>query len=166
VTRAGEEGATGKKPLPRVLYLIKRGPRPDYHRATFAPVILCTSRPVAQWEAGATSELATVWQKYHALKPYGGWLLVRWRGLDIDFGHIVRSMPLPDGTTAAIVHDTDEEPWTLLGGAVWWSHTHRVPEWLAGRVAEPDDDSHESIDTIEDYAARDDPARLRATRPW
>jgi hypothetical protein len=120
-------------PPPRTLYLIERGPKPECHKAPFHPVILCASRAVAQWEAGATDKLANVWVKY--ADPSSGWLLVRWHGLDIDYGHIVRRMPLPDGTTAAISHDRNAGPWKLLRSAVWWS-TRRWPD-LAFRNRRP-----------------------------
>jgi hypothetical protein len=132
------------------VYLIKRAPKPDYHRAPFHPVILCTRKGVAKWEAGWTGDRAWVWEHGDGKTGCGGWLLCRWEGLDIDYGHVVRTCALPDGTHAAFFHQHRnlgydrsqeppkwlgydpnlQEPWTLLSGAVWWSLT-AMPEWLA-----------------------------------
>ena len=42
------------------VYLIKRGPRPEHHRAPFHPVIVCGKRRVAKWQAGWTGDAAWV----------------------------------------------------------------------------------------------------------
>jgi hypothetical protein len=111
------------------VYLVKRGPRPDYHRAPFHPVIVCGKRWVAKWEAGWTGDAAWVWSHERGTSG-GGWLLERWNGLDIDYGHVVRAVTLPDGTDAAFVHEgTGREPWPLLLGATWWDDKP-MPRWL------------------------------------
>lgn len=121
------------------LYLVKRGPRPEYHRATFHPVIVTDRKPIAEWEAGWTGDGATVWH-HQSSDRCTGWLIVRWCGFDIDYGHIVRSFALPDGTIAAFRHTKDNEPWTLIAGAVWWSLAP-MPAWLRnlGCIEAPDE---------------------------
>lgn len=129
----------------RYVYLIKRGERPEHHRAPYHPVILCSRKPVAEWEAGWTGDEATVWTHTWG-SPASGWLLTRWRGLDVDYGHVVRGHELPDGTRSGFFHDRDEEPWTLLDGCVWWS-SERIPEWLDdhGVIYPPDPHSQQRI---------------------
>jgi hypothetical protein len=82
-----------------------------------------------------------------------GWLLERWNGLDLDYGHLVREVgPLPDGSHTAFFHDRDSEPWTLLRGAVWWDD-RVLPKYLekAGVVYSPDDFTRNVIlDAVED----------------
>lgn len=120
------------------LWLIKRQPRPSWHRAPYHDVIVCPRRDMAKWEAGATDSLANVWS-HDAGCTGGGWLIERWNGLDIDYGHIVRGMPLPDGTVRAFEHDATKEPWTLLRGAVWYSSKKIPQRWAdAGFVYAPD----------------------------
>lgn len=117
------------------LYLIKRGPKPDYHRAPFHPVIVCDRKPIARWEAGWTGDQAWVWSKYGAGpdEAYSGWLLERWQGLDIDYGHLVRGVTLPDGEHGAFHHPgARADTWGLLKSATWWS-SRKIPEWLVER---------------------------------
>ena len=122
------------------LYLVKRREKPIFHRATFHPVILCTRQHTAMWEAGWSGDGACVWTRDAFKKDIGGWLMVRWCGLDIDYGHIVRNLTLPDGTTGAFVHDRKSEPWTLIPEAVWWSD-HKIPDWISDcGVNLPEDD--------------------------
>lgn len=120
------------------IYLIKRGPRPAHHREPYHPVVICPRKKIAGWEASWSGDHAWVWT-HDRKSPSSGWLLTRWNGLDIDYGHIVRGFELPDGTPAAFVHDPRLEPWTLIDGAVWWD-TSLIPEWLAaiGCVYPPD----------------------------
>lgn len=117
------------------LYLIKRGPRPDYHKAPFHPVILCATRKIAREEAGWTGDGAWVWERNTMTESGEGWLLSRWNGLDIDYGHLVRGHNLPDGSHTAFWRDYDLWPkgvQDLFAGAVWWS-TKLLPAWLAKR---------------------------------
>lgn len=156
----------------RTIYLIKRGPKPDYHNAPFHPVVLCDLKRIAEWEAGWTGDRSWVWthERHH---ESSGWLLERWEGLEIDYGHVVRGGELPDGTPMAFAHrhrdlgyeplpdgkfrwlghaEELQEPWTLLAGAVWWSDS-RMPEWIeaAGVVYPPDHFSQQNIlDNIAD----------------
>jgi hypothetical protein len=122
------------KGAPRVLFLVERGPRPEYHKAQFHPVVICTARHTASWEAGWSGDRANLWVQCEGPgRDSSGWLLLRWKGLEIDYGHIVRSFTLPDGSDkAAISHDRHGPPWSLMNGAVWWS-TRVIPQWLLDR---------------------------------
>ena len=152
-------------PLPRNLWLVKRGPNYGQHfhdslvPDSIHPVVICTERHVAFWEAGWTGDGATVW--HHAgdvSTGAGGWLLARWKGFDIDYGHVVRGLTLPDDSEGGIVHrarslgydnekqflgydETPREPYTLFEGATWWS-LHRMPDWLASEGASLPSDEH------------------------
>jgi hypothetical protein len=126
--------------------LIKRGPAPTYHRAPYHRVIVCAKRHVGRWEAGWSGDSAWVWSHERGTRA-GGWLIERWNGFDIDYGHVVRGFTLPDGTDAAFVHEhTGREPWTLLAGAVWWDD-RKMPAWLldAGVIYPPDAFSQQGI---------------------
>ena len=137
------------------IYLIKRGPRPEHHKAPFHPVIICGKRRVAHWEAGWSGDAAWVWSHERSVRG-GGWLLERWNGFNVDYGHVVRGLTLPDGTLAAFVHEhTNREPWPLISGAVWWDDK-RMPAWLAemGAVYPPDEFTQQRIlDSIADDGA-------------
>jgi hypothetical protein len=129
----------------RHLYLVKRGPKPDYHAAPFHPVLLTDWKCVAEWEAGWSGDHAWVWEAFQPGPNVGGWLLVRWNGFPIDYGHVVRSLTLPDGNKAAFWRDYEtrdgEEGMVgpLLPGAVWYSE-RKLPEWLVERgVVYPSD---------------------------
>lgn len=142
------------------IYLIKRAPRPAYHRAPFHPVIICGKRRVAKWEAGWTGDASWVWSHARG-EMAGGWLLERWNGFDIDYGHVVRGVLMPDGTDAAFVHEpTGREPWTLLDGAVWWDD-QPLPKVLVERgvIYPPDLYSQQTVlrdiaNTYERYQER------------
>lgn len=128
------------------LYLIKRGPKPEYHNAPFHPVICCANKGVARWQVGATDDRAWLWSQCPCT-PGHGLLLERWEGLDIDYGHVVHGFTLPDGTEAAFHHPHHKpETWALLSGAIWWS-TKRMPDWLAeqGVIVAPDDFTRDMI---------------------
>ena len=133
----------------KYLYLIKRGPKPEYHRAPYHPVILCNLTRIAEWEMGASDDHAWVWQATGWHRRPGGWLLVRWNGLNIDYGHIVHGFALPDGSHAAFwrdYHDWPEGIRDLLPGAVWWSDKV-IPSWLQERgvVYPPDNFTQQTI---------------------
>jgi hypothetical protein len=113
-----------------VIFLVKRRQRTETHKMPYHhQIIICTRKHTAQWEAGDTGDHSWVWEHSRAMES-GGWLLVRWNGFDVDYGHMVRSIIMPDGTNGAFVHERDREPWTLLQSAVWWSD-EPIPEWLA-----------------------------------
>lgn len=122
------------------LYLIQRGPRPNYHKAPFHPVIICTLKRIADWEAMDTGRQCNVWVNDFNV-PGAGWLLIRWQGLILDYGTTVHKMTMPDGTEAGFYRDYDD-PHTikhLLPGAVWWSNKV-MPKWLMERgVVYPSD---------------------------
>jgi hypothetical protein len=151
---------------PRALWFIKRGPRPEHHRAPFHPAVICTRRYTAKWEAGWTGDRAWIWW-HEGKEPYTGWLLERWQGLDIDYGGLVKCCKLPDGTQVGFFHrhralgydrpgekgathlgysEELQEPWSLLPGAVWWSDDP-IPAWLveAGVVLAEDDFTQQVI---------------------
>lgn len=128
-----------------MIYLIKRGPRTEHHNAPYHPVIICNKKRIALWEAGSTKEKANVWGWFSP--PYGGLLLVRWNGLDIDYGGLVKEVgPLPDGTHTAFFHDRDKEPFTLVKGAIWWDDK-KMPKELEnlGVIYPPDQFTQQSI---------------------
>lgn len=144
------------------LYFIKREPKPDHYNAPYHPHLICTRKDVAQWEAGWTGDRAWVWERDGA--PGGsGWLLARWEGLDIDYGHVARGGVLPDGTRIGFRHQRPDEPWSLLSGAVWWS-LQKMPAWLAGEgVVYPSDEfTQRSILTHHNWA---DEAKKRDSVP-
>lgn len=165
------------------LYFIKRGPRPDHHRAPYHPYLICTRKGVAKWEAGWTGDQAWVWERFDAKDDAGGWLLTRWEGLVIDYGHLVRTCRLPDGTPVAFYHrhrdlgfehiegygrmwrgysEELQEPWSLLSQTVWWS-VSRIPEWLekAGVQVPTDDFSQRRIVEAVRYADEEEGKRER-----
>jgi hypothetical protein len=127
------------------LYLIQRGPKPEYHKAPFHRVIICTSKKVAEFEAGSSADHAWIWLR-GSLDNGEGFLIVRWNGLDIDYGPVVFAFKLPDGTGSAFHHpDKNGTPWQLLKGATWWS-SRKVPEWLQKKygVSPPSDEFSQS----------------------
>jgi hypothetical protein len=126
---------------------------PEYNKAPWHPVILCDDRLVAMWEAGWSGDGAWVWSNENA-RAVGGWLLTRWNGLEIDYGHVVRGMTLPDGAHAGFYRAHEIDP--LLRGAVWWS-TRPLPQWWAahGVIVAFDDFSRESVMRTERYVADD-----------
>jgi hypothetical protein len=130
------------------LYLIKRGSRPEYHNAPFHPVIICDRKRMAKWEAGNTGDGAWIWEKDGWTDNRSGWLLVRWNGFDIDFGHVVHSIEMPDGTRAGFWRDCESEQSVkdLFSGAVWWS-SKPMPGWLQERgvIYPPDRFTQQSI---------------------
>lgn len=111
------------------LWLIKRGPRPGYHNGIFHPVVICTRKHTAKWEAGDTGTGSWVWSKDNMNERCSGWLLCRWNGFDVDYGPVCHGITMPDGRIAGVDHDRNEEPWTLLNGAIWWSE-HHMPKWV------------------------------------
>jgi len=111
------------------LYLIQRGPRPAYHKAPFHPVIICDRKRIGEWESQDTDNKCNVW--VNSTGPHSGWLMWRWQGLIIDYGHVVHKIVLPDGTEADFYRDYDD-PHTikhLLPGAIWWSDKV-MPKWI------------------------------------
>lgn len=127
------------------LYLVKRPPKAVHPQASHHPVIICTNKELAEWEAGYSGERAWMWVQFDG--QHSGWLQLRWEGLVIDYGHVVRSVALPDGTTGAFHHrSAHPETWALLKGAVWFS-SRRMPAWLAaeGAILAPDDFARRAI---------------------
>lgn len=126
------------------LYLIKRPPPPYKIAVAHHPVIIATLKRVAEWESSYSGNKAWVWTQYY--RNFGkdsGWLLTRWNGLIVDYGHIVRGFELPDGSQAGFWRDyaCDEGSIKdLLPGAVWYSK-ELIPDWLLEKgVVYPQDD--------------------------
>lgn len=115
-----------KAPKVRNLYLIIRGEQSEFHKAPFHPYIICTQKHTADWEAGDSNEKATVYMK--PADEYSGFLMVRYKGFDIDYGNVVKEIELFDGTTASFSH-TGDYPWNILDKCIWWSYSE-MPEWL------------------------------------
>lgn len=144
---------------PRTLYLIERGPdfarnfHPSLIPDSAHPVIVCTRKHTAKWEAGWTGDGANIWER-PAANDGCGFLLTRWRGFDIDYGHLVRGGTCPDGMSMGFVHPGNPEPqhrrvWNLLDGAIWWSE-HVLPDWLAARGVKLPTDRYTLESIIED----------------
>lgn len=114
-----------KTPIARSIYLIIRGAKPDHHNAPFHPVIICTRKHTAKWEAGHTEEGATVFENLSPMDG-GNWLLVRYKGYDIN-GGAARYHILFDGKESREVSNISNE---VIQNAVWWSDNH-PPKWIA-----------------------------------
>jgi hypothetical protein len=133
------------------LYLIERGPRHVCHEAPFHPVIICTARYTAKWEAGGSNDGATVWSQGDVRKDSKNlhtWLLGRWKGLDCcTFLGAAVYFDLPDGSNT---RQHSERAHTLVAGAVWWSDKP-LPQFLRdlGVIEAPDDFTRERI--ADDY---------------
>jgi len=135
--------------------LIKRGQRPGWHKAPYHEVLVCDRKKFAQREAGWTGDGATVWSADGLDSCGGGWLLERWNGFDIDYGHVVRSLDLPDGTKAAFwrPYESVLSVKNLFDGAIWYSD-RVMPEWFEkmGVRYPPDEFTQQHI---LDYLAKD-----------
>jgi hypothetical protein len=116
-----------------MIYLTKEGPEPLYHRAEGYPAVLCDNKRVAWDVHGNTGEGATVWCQTD-LRLGSGWLLLRYRGLVIDYWPVMSAPRLFDGARSGFVHDHDQEPWTLLRGALWWSIRQMPPAFAKAGV--------------------------------
>lgn len=128
-----------------MIYLIKRGPKPEYHKAPYHRIIVCDLEYIMKSEADWTGNKCLAWTKDN--DPYTGWLIIKWKGLNIDYGHIVRVCVLPDGKTkTGIFHDRNKEPWKLLKKATWFS-CNKLPDWLinSGVTYPKDDFTQEAI---------------------
>lgn len=142
-----------RRNVPQHLYLIHRGPQyADPHQwceslreTSVHMVIVCTRKATAKWEAGDSGEGSTVWVR-SAADGGEGWLLTKWRGLDVDYGHLVRGFTLPDGSRTGFFHPGNpspehRRPWDSLNGAIWWSDQD-LPAWLAKRGVRLPTDRH------------------------
>jgi hypothetical protein len=136
------------------LYLIKRQPRPDYHKAPYHPVVICDRKKMAKYVAGNTADKATVWEREEWGNNGMGWLITRWQGLDIDYMPVVFGTLLPDGTSTGFWRDYESEFSVkhLIDSATWWSDK-MMPDWLEKRgVKYPADDfsQHRILDDLAD----------------
>jgi hypothetical protein len=112
-------------------YLILRGPKGEHHNAPFHPIILCTRKHTAEWESQRSKDGATVWVNMAPSTAYwGNWLLVKYKGYDIDYGNIAHYFTLFDGKDSREVSDRDYIE-TLLRNAIWWSYDE-MPEFIKG----------------------------------
>lgn len=134
--------------FPRYLYFIDRGrDRPDWHKAPYHRYLICTNVSAAYWEAGWTGNGASLWMRHTTQNDGSGWLLLRWKGLDIDYGGLVKGGDLFDGGCMGFVHPhRPAPPWSVLAQAVWWS-TRTIPPWLRDMGIAPPSDPH-SLDSI------------------
>jgi hypothetical protein len=128
------------------LYLIERGPRPVHHKAPWHPVIICTARHTAEWEAGGSPDGATVWSVGDIRKDskyLHEWSLNRWKGLDVTFICTEVYFDLPDGTNT---RQFCKRAHGLISGAVWWSDKP-LPKLLRdlGVIEAPDEFTRERI---------------------
>lgn len=116
-----------KLPKPKNLFLIVRGEKPDIHNAPYSPIILCTRKHTAKFESGSTSDGATVFQAL-SRDFTGNWLLVKYKGYDIDYGNVCHYFKLFDGNDSENVSDRSEIH-KLIGGAIWWSYDE-MPDFI------------------------------------
>jgi hypothetical protein len=115
------------------LFLIDRGeppanftPGPAYRR-----VLWTDSSRVARRLAGDTAAGASAWQNFGSHNKSNGLLLVRWHGLDVDYGVEFHASALPDGTLTGFHHRDNRTTWGLIPGSVWWaSEESSLPKWL------------------------------------
>lgn len=115
------------------IFLIDRGKQSlEYQTSTaFRQVVLADSSRVARRLAGDTAAGASAWQNFGTHNKGNGLLLVRWRGMDVDYGTNFRPSVLPDGTTAGFHHRDNRATWGLIHGAAWWSNDPgSCPKWL------------------------------------
>lgn len=115
---------SNKTPIARYLYLIIRGEKPSYQRAPYHPVIVCTRKHTAKWEAGETGDGSTVFQE---MAPNGEWLLVKYKGFNMDYSKSCTFIDLFDGKNSREI-GRREEIMRLIKEAVWWSYD-RVPDY-------------------------------------
>lgn len=132
------------------LYLIERGAGTFRGKAPYHPVIICTARYTAKWEAGGSPYGSTVWSQGNVRqdsKNLHSWFVNRWKGLDITFHGNCVYFDLPDGSNT---RQHSERAHTLIAGAVWWSDKP-LPQFLRdlGVIEAPDDFTRERI--ADDY---------------
>lgn len=129
------------------LYLIEQGARYFRGKAPYHPVIICTARHTAKWQAGGSPDGATVWSQSNIRqdsKNLHTWFLNKWKGLDCcTFHGAAVYFDLPDGSNT---RQHSERAHTLVSGAVWWSDKP-LPHFLRelGVIEAPDDFTRERI---------------------
>jgi hypothetical protein len=117
------------------LFLIVRptGLVPATSRPLDRRAVVCDSSRVARFVAGDTRAVCTVWQNFGTHNKNHGLLLIRWRGLDVDYGTGTAIIPswLPgnEGPTG-FHHRSYRATWDLFKEAFWWSSKPAVPKWL------------------------------------
>jgi hypothetical protein len=113
-----------KIPIARNLFLIIRGERSEHHKADFHPIIICSRKHTAKWEAGATVDGATVFENMAPESAAGNWLLCRYKGYDIV--GTPQYFTLFDGKESRDISTISDE---TFNNAIWWSYD-RMPEYL------------------------------------
>lgn len=140
------------------LFLIKHcDVKPEHHNAPYHPIIICDRKPVAEWRQGSSDDQAWVWMKSGWNKNPSGWLLVRWSGLDIDYGPVVHSITMPDGSMAAFWRDYQRWPegvGGLIERAIWWSD-RKMPDWLDVRGVQYPPDRFTQQQVLDDVTKDD-----------
>ena len=135
-----------KKPQPFAsgLYLVVRGPRSEFHKAPYHPIIVCSRQHTARWEGKNTVDGHTIYWNAYPHEGHGNWFLGRYRGYDIN-GNLGPNFVFFDGKTNAELCDYATVN-AMLNGAVWWSYD-RMPEFVKkmGVVYAEDDHSKEAI---------------------
>lgn len=111
----------------RNLIVIVRGPQSVHHNAPFHPIIVCSRKHTAKWESMRTENGATVFMNM-APDMQGNWLLVKYKGYDIDYGTMSHYFTLFDGEDSRIVSDKDRVE-GMLKHAIWWSYDD-MPQWI------------------------------------
>ena len=104
-----------KTPIARNLFLIIRGPQGEFHKAPFHPIIICSRKHTAKWEAGDTEDGATVFVNMDP--PYGNWLLSRYKGYDIVGNP--KFFTLFDGKESRDISQISDN---TFRDAIWWSY--------------------------------------------
>ncbi len=114
-----------KTPFAKSLFLIVRGPKSEFHKAPYHPVIVCSRTHTAKWEAQKTDNGHTV---FECMADNGNWLLVKYQGYNIDHGNVCSHFTLFDGKESKEV-SSSENIEAYLKNAVWWSYDH-MPKWI------------------------------------
>jgi len=103
-------------------YLVIRGKKSAHHKAPYHPIILCTRRHTADWESHRTSEGHTV---IVCMAPdslsCSNWLVVKYKGYDIDYRTVTANFKLFDGKRTNEVSARSEID-KYLKKAVWFSY--------------------------------------------
>ncbi len=114
-------------PLAKGLYLVIRGPKSEFHKAPYHPIIVCSRQHTARWESKNTTDGHTVYWNAYPHKGHGNWFLGRYKGYEMS-GNLGPSFVFFDGCVNSDLcnHQKVNE---LLNGAVWWSYD-RMPDFV------------------------------------
>lgn len=131
-------------------YLIKRGPEKKYDQKPFHPIIICDRKKVMQTQVIWSGGHDWVWTA-NLWAVQAGWMLERWNGLIIEYGHVIRSFELPDGTWTGYHrpyelseyqkrHSKDSNIKALFVDAIWWSDKRMPSKFSELGVVYPTDE--------------------------